>query len=175
MYCLISSPFELLYYLPPFFICCGCNGNWVCWLSCCWRHHPPGAIASVTSLSWPVTLIGRRAAGGDIPVVLKIMRVHREFVCFAYHPLNWLYTFCSYLFVLDCSVVDERMVVEVEGTWLFIFFRWNHPPMDLMTQHYRRITAAEKMLNTEELTRLYVQQNATSRQDDDKTTVITMC
>jgi len=27
----------------------------------------------------------------------------------------------------------------------------------------------------EELTRLYVQQNATSRQDDDKTTVITMC
>eukprot|EP00956_Cyclotella_meneghiniana_P004511 scaffold5556_cov39-Cyclotella_meneghiniana.AAC.4 len=42
--------------------------------------------------------------------------------------------------------------------------------MDLLTQHYRRITAAEKMLNTEELTRLYVQQNATSRQDDDKTT-----
>ena len=27
----------------------------------------------------------------------------------------------------------------------------------------------------EELTRLYVQQNATSRQEDDKTTVITMC
>ena len=62
------------------------------------------------------TLIGRRAVGGDIPVVLKIMRVHREFVCFAYHPLNCLYTFCSYLVVLDCSMVDERMVVEVEGT-----------------------------------------------------------
>eukprot|EP00956_Cyclotella_meneghiniana_P029127 scaffold69668_cov62-Cyclotella_meneghiniana.AAC.2 len=40
------------------------------------------------------------------------MRVHREFVSFAYHPLNCLYTLYSYLVVLDCSVVDEWMVVE---------------------------------------------------------------
>eukprot|EP00956_Cyclotella_meneghiniana_P023533 scaffold45992_cov47-Cyclotella_meneghiniana.AAC.1 len=47
-------------------------------------------------------------------------------------------------------------------------------PVAILSQRFGTTGFAFRS-DVEELTRLYVQQNATSRQDDDKTTVITMC